>query len=129
MPCETATLELQVTIGECDATLDMQVIVASGIPPEIFVYKQLVDRDAQGCYKSEFCSVAAVFQMTEVPATEYSGGIPMKRLDNISLVFDNFAEIQDAIDSICTDVDQLLEDWNKKVQFTTNPFIITFPKN
>lgn len=124
---EQATLEVQVCIGESVPTLDLQTIVATNIPPEIFVYRQSLERDDMGCYIIEFCNVASCFQMTDLPAPDPIAGVPFFRRDNVSLTFDNFKELQDALALIQTDIDCLLKEWNNKLVFDENKFILTFP--
>jgi hypothetical protein len=128
MATEPATLEVQVCVGETTPTLDIQTIVATNISPHIFVFKQTLERDDAGCYIVEFCSVASCQQMTELPEVNFEAGISAVRRDSVSFTFKDYAELQEALDKICKDIDYLLECWNKQIMFTENKFIITFPK-
>lgn len=125
-----ATLEVQICVGESDPTLDIQTIVNTNIPAEIFVYKSLVERDPiTGCPLTTFCNVASCQQMSEVPANNLEKGNNLVRQNSISLTFSDHAELQTYLDKVCADIDSLLECWNKKIIFTENKFIKTFPTN
>ena len=128
MPCNQAVLEVQVCIGETEPTLDIQTIVATDIPSEIFVFKQLLEKDLNGCYLVKFCNVASCPQLTELPAVDFIAGINFVRRDSVSLTFDNFKELQESLDLICKDINCLLKEWNIKVDFVEKKFILTFPK-
>lgn len=128
MTTSSASLELNICIGESEPTLDVSVIVNTDIPREIFVYRQSTDQDSLGCYLNNFCAVASCAQLTDLPAGAPAVGQAFFRLGEVNMTFSDFGILAEFLDTLCADVDMLIECWNKKIMFTENKFIITFPR-
>jgi len=123
----TATLEVQVSIDELSPILSFQTVVASNIPSEIFVFEQLLTRDAAGCYLTEFSNVASLQQMTELPADDFIIGNAFKRESSASLTFESYKELNENLETLKAAIEELLKRWNDKLIFEDNEFILTFP--
>jgi len=128
MTAGNAVLELNICVGETEPTIDVTVVVATEIPREIFVYRQSLEQDSLGCYINEFCAIASCSQLTDFPAGAPRTGLSFFRQDFVSMTFSNYGELTEFLDTLCADVDLLLEGWNKKILFTENKFIISFPR-
>ena len=129
MACSNSAIELSICIGETEPTLKVSVIVATNIPKDIFVFMQTTDQDAGGCYLTEFCAVASCSQLTDFPADSPGVGNPFFRLDEVEKEFEDFGLLREFLDTLCADVDLLIDCWNKQVMFTDNKFILTFPRD
>ena len=88
-----------------------EVTNATGIDMNVFVYKQLLDRDAaSGCFKADFEAVATPKSMAEFAVDVPNSGQVFFRKKVVDLEFTSLELAQETDDYIHTDLEQLVLD-------------------
>lgn len=126
---EQAALEMQVKIGESTPTLDLIVLVGTNIPKEVFLYQQTLERNTDGTYVQEFYTVCNVGNMVDFPAETPVAGKSFVRKDFFSKTYDDFSLLDADLKKLTAEVDNLVREWNDKLIFEQNDYIVTFPKS
>tara|TARA_Y100000593_G_C4161254_1_gene262124 strand:+ start:48 stop:419 length:372 start_codon:yes stop_codon:yes gene_type:complete len=121
-----ASLSLSVVIGESTPTLSLTVTSSVEIPKEVFIFEQLVEKDASGNFINSFYSVANVAQLTDIPS-EVSLGNPFFRQDTAEFTFSNYVELNTHLTNIQDSINLTVKSWNDSSQFTDKTFSVSFP--